>query len=124
MRNDVKQSYHNKYIFYKLWKKNEPNEVDKECNNFSAKQIFKLRQAVEVPEEKNFESLEEIFTELAEKPLLVGIKHDVYNDKKQAKINFTAANKFPEYKHKFKKDNDKTENKSVEVTVDEDDLPF
>lgn len=124
VRNDVEQSYQNKYIFYKLWKKNEPDEMDKACDNFSAKQIFKLCRAVGIPEEKEFKNLDEMLSEIVKKPLLVGIIHEVYNDKKQAKINFTAATKFPKCKHEFKKDNEKTENKSVAVTVDEDDLPF
>lgn len=124
VRNDVEQSYQNKYIFYKLWKKNEPDERDKECNNFSAKQIFKLCQAVGIPENKKFENLEEIFAELSHKPIFVGIKHDVYNDKKQAKISFTTATKFPECKHEFKKDDVKKGNKSIEITFDEEDIPF
>lgn len=124
VRNDVDQAYKNKYIFYHLWKKKDPDEMDKTCNNFSAKQIFKLCKAVGIPEDKNFESLDEMLAELAGKPLLVGIKHDVYNEKKQEKISFTDITNFPECKHEFKKDNEKLENKSVEVTVDEDDLPF
>ncbi len=124
VRNDVEQAYKNKYIFYHLWKKKEPNEMDKTCNNFSAKQLFRLCRAVGIPEGKEFKNLDEMLSEIVKKPLLVGIIHEVYNDKKQQKVSFTAATNFPECKHEFKKDNEKTENKSVAITVDEDDLPF
>lgn len=124
VRNDVDQAYQNKYIFYRLWKKKDPDEIDKVCNNFSAKQIFRLCRAVGIPAEKEFKNMDEMLSEIVEKPLLVGIIHEVYNDKKQHKVSFTAASNFPDCKHEFKKDNEKTENKSVEVKVDEDDLPF
>lgn len=117
VRNDVEQIYQNKYIFHSIWKKKEPNEADKNCDGFSAQQLFKLCKAIDIPENKEFENLEQMLAELVGKPVLVGIKHDEYNGYKQEKVSFVAKTKFPDCKHEFKK-------KEPEIEVDDSDLPF
>ena len=124
VRNDVEQKYKNKYIFYQVWKKKEPSEQDKICEGFSSKQLFKLCQAVNIPAEKEFANLDAMLEELIGKPLLIGVKHGFYNDKKQENVSFMSVTEFPDCVHEFRKINSNLENKTEEIIINSDYLPF
>lgn len=102
IRNDVQQNYKNGFIFYTLWKRKEPTEVDLSVNGYSFGQIMALGKAAGLPDGKDYDSLEQFCQELTGKPLLITLKHREWNEKIQEDVNRIAPTKFPEVRHTYK----------------------
>ena len=127
IRNDVEQNFQNIFIWHTIWKKKEPEECDLECDGYPVKQLQKICKACGVPENKEFKDLKDLLDFFVGKPVLVGVKHETYNDKKQVKVTFFAPTKFPEVKHEYKKSEPESQQVSAAKAsnvIEEDDLAF
>lgn len=103
IRNDVEQSYKNKYIFHSIWKKKEPTEQDKQVDGYSFKQLMSLASAAGLPAGKNYASVEELCKDFVGKCVNVEIEHDMYNkDNPRERVKFCNKTAYPECKHVFK----------------------
>lgn len=108
IRNDVEQNYKNGYIFHTLWKRNEPTENDKQVKGYGFNQVMALGKAAELPDGKDYDSLEQFLEELIKKPVRVTIKHGEWNGEKREEVSWLNPTKFPEVKHTFKQSQSST----------------
>ena len=103
VRNDIEsQQYKNAYIFHTIWRKKEPNDLDKQVEGFNYAQLMAMGKAAKLPDGKDYENLDEYLKDLNGKCLLVTLKHQEYNGSEQERVNFMEETKHPECKHKFK----------------------
>jgi hypothetical protein len=134
VRNDIEQSNKNSHIFHKIWKKKEPNEADIKCGGYIAAQINAIGKAAGIPDRKPYKSLDELFGDLRGKPVRVTVKHEVWNDKPQIKVDAVGASHFPDCKHVFKADSEPCHAGNIMVNgqhfatsdpgLNDEDLPF
>lgn len=142
IRNDVpEQKFGNGFLFHTFWKRKEPTELDMQVEGYSYGQIMNLGKAAKLPDGKEYESLSEYCADLIDKCVRVTLKHGEYNGKKQENITFINETKFPDCKHVYKEsqtadkngfaskpqgftNNDRQSYSSVDITPDDDDLPF
>jgi hypothetical protein len=132
VRNDIEQPHKNKYIFHKIWQKKEPNEADIRCGGYIAAFINSLSKAAGIPNGKAYKSLAELCGDLEGKPVRVTIKHDMYNEQPQVKVDAVEVSKIPDCKHVFKSADTMGANLPpgapsdfyVDEELSDDDLPF
>ena len=99
IRNDVEQGYKNGLIFHDIWAKKEPSMDDAAVNGYNYAQLMAIAAAVKLPQEKEYEDLNALIADMVDKPMLVYLYHDDYNDKYYEKVRWVAATKYPEVKH-------------------------
>lgn len=105
IRNDVEQKYQNRYIFLEIWKKHNPNEMDRQVNNYNFSHLMNVVKHCGIPDGTEFESVADLCKELVNKCMRVTVHHEVYNSKTSAKIDQLyglSDTKFPECKHQLK----------------------
>lgn len=102
IRNDVDQKYKDRYIFHKIWEKNDPNEADRQVDNYDFSSLMKLAQAVGLPSGKNYASIDAICNDFVGKCVKVEIYHDEYNGNVSEKVRNFKITDFPDCKHAFK----------------------
>lgn len=114
IRNDVDQSYRNKYIFHSIWKKKEPSEQDKQVDGYSFKQLMSLANAAGLPSGKNYASVEELCKDFVGKCVNVEIEHDEYNGNTNVRVKYCNRSEFPNCKHVFKESAPKVDNNTYQ----------
>ena len=127
IRNDVEQPYRNAYVWHSIWRKKEPNKLDQACGGYNAAQINAIGKAAAIPNGKSYGSLDELFAELKGRPISVKIKHETYNDKTRAKVDFVDTAKVLPCKHVFKAEVEPVtaaQPVAFSEDIDDDDLPF
>ena len=127
VRNDIEQKYKNGYIFHDIWKKKEPNEDDMQVDGFNFAQLMAISKAVRIPDDKEFENINDFLKALIGKPIKVHLFHDEYNGKTYEKIDKHYPTEFSEVKHKPKEKPAKSETFAAQpaaTTKSDDDYPF
>lgn len=132
IRNDVDQASKNGYLFHTFWKRKSPSDMDKQVKNYSFNQIMCIAGAADLPQGKNYESLEELCKDIVNRPLIATMKYDgEYNGKpKESIVNFKkTAHPNVQHKEKSAVARDEFAKPSVGFAVPnglplDDDLPF
>ncbi len=102
VRNDVKQDFKDRYIFYTLWKRKEPTAADKQVQGYSFNQIMRLAKSAGLPSGKAYETLQDMCSDLMHRTIKVTLEHREYNGKQQKNVKYVNATAFPDCKHVFK----------------------
>lgn len=105
IRNDVEQECKNRYLFLEIWKKHNPNGMDRQVNNYNFSHLMNVVKHCGIPDGTEFETVSDLCKELVNKCMKVSVHHEVYNSKTSAKIDQLyglSDTKFPECKHQFK----------------------
>lgn len=103
VRNDVQgQKYGNSNIFYTIWRKKEPNEFDMQVKGYNFGQLMAMGKAVQLPDGKDYDSLEAYCEDLEHKCVRVTLEHKAYNGKERENVEYLNPTKFPNCNHKFK----------------------
>lgn len=125
VRNDCGQKYENYMIFDNLYKRREPTPADMAVDGYSAKQIQTLSKSAGLPDGKNYSGIDEWVKDLVGKLLRVTIKHEDYNGKKNARVQWRNETKRPNCTHIWKDINPAAENIGfTEESNEDDDVPF
>lgn len=102
IRNDVQQPHQNGVIFHKIWK-------SKETNQYVMGMIQQLAKFAQLPNGKQYQTLDPFFDDLRGKPLKVEVKNEsseyngkTYENLNVKKMDFTA---FPSVQHQYKESN-------------------
>lgn len=104
IRNDVTQNYQNGLIFHSIWKKSDDkqNDDDRSIGGFNFGQLMAVVEAANLPDGKEYATLDDLLSELVGKSIKVHLYHDDYNDKWYEKIDRHMPTDFPKVKHKAK----------------------
>ncbi len=102
IRNDVEQSYRNRYVFHTLWKKKEPTPADMQVQGYSFKQIMQLAKSAKLPSGKSYESVQDLCKDLQYRLLRVKVIHDTYNGNTRELVDYINESKFPQCQHVWK----------------------
>ena len=92
IRNDIKQGYQNAHIWAKLWK-------SKETGQYSMKMFNTIGKALNIPNGKYYNSLNELLQDFNGKVCTVKVKHEEYNGYTNAKVAAWTNTKFPNFYH-------------------------
>ncbi|EOS9363095.1 DUF669 domain-containing protein [Listeria innocua] len=118
IRNDVNQKFQNAHIFHRVWKAKATNEYSQTALNTIAK-------AIQLPNGKDYNTLDELLKDLLTKTCQVTVKNEEseYNGQiyKNLNVKAWAESKITgPLQHVFKK----KENELPPVEVNESNLPF
>ena len=104
IRNDIQgQRYGNAMLFYTLWKRREPTQMDMQVGGYGFGQVMALGKAAGLPDGKDYASLKEYCEDLLNKCVIAHMKHEDYNGKTQERVRWLNPTKHPECRHVFKK---------------------
>lgn len=78
IRNDVEQSYKDRYLFCTYWKRKEPTQADMQVQGYSFKQIMRLAKSAKLPSGKAYENVKELCEDLLKRPLRVTVEHTAH----------------------------------------------
>ena len=106
IRNDVEQRYKNKYIWYSIWKKKEPNQADIACGGYNNQQIQFLSRAVQFSNGKEFANIQDWMKQLKGRVLRIKIGHEEFNGKMREKVQWVDITKYPQYDEIFEEDDE------------------
>lgn len=109
IRNDVNQECKDRLLFLTMWKKREPDSNDMQVDGYNYNQLKTLLDACKITQ-IDFESIKDFCGALVGKCLYIGVYHEEYNGKPQARVygfDFDPTN-FPDCKHVFKSANSGT----------------
>lgn len=106
VRNDVEQRYKNKYIWYSIWKKKEPNQADIACGGYNNQQIQFLSKAVQFSDGTEFASIQDWMKQLKGRVLKITIKHEEFNGKIRERVQKVDITKYPQYDEVFEEDDE------------------
>jgi hypothetical protein len=125
IRNDIEQPCQGRHMHYNIWKKKDPNKLDKACENYNFMSINTLSKAIELPDKKQYKSLQEWLNDLSQKPLLILVRHEEYNGQTNARVRQVGLSEHKEVKHVYYKEDipEKTDD-FVYLDANDDDLPF
>ena len=120
VRNDVPQKYKNKVIFDTIWTKKDDNETYNMAN------LQTVAKALNIPNGKAYNSLEELLSDWNGKGAKVSVKHEVYNEKTNARVKGWNKTDAPGVNHVWKeKTAAATNNSFADMTpIDDGDVPF
>lgn len=102
IRNDVNQKYQNRYIFHSIWKKNEPNDNDKQVDGYNYDMLMSFAQYAGLPAGKDYASVEDLCKDFVNKCVNVEVKHKESNGRTNARVKRCNKTAFPDCKHVFK----------------------
>lgn len=104
IRNDIAgQKYGNAMLFYDIWKRKEPTQIDMQVGGYGFSQVMSLGKAAGLPDGKDYASLKEYCEDLLNKCVIAHLEHEDYNGNTQERIKWLNPTKHPECKHVFKK---------------------
>lgn len=104
IRNDIEgQKYGNAMLFYDIWKKKEPTQMDMQVGGFGFGQLMALGKAAGLPDGKDYASLKEYCEDLLNKCVIAHMEHEDYNGSTQERVRWLNPTKHPDCKHTFKK---------------------
>lgn len=104
VRDDVPQKYQNKKIFSAIFK-------SKETKTYHAPTIQKISKAIQLEQNKTYETIEQWFHDCVGKVCIVKVIHDTYNGETKEKVSAWLEIK-------------NNELQAETVTIDNKDLPF
>ena len=117
VRNDIEQPRQNAVVFHKVWQ-------SKETGTYNQKTFNTIGWAAQMDENKKYKKMEEVFADLANKPVLVRVKNETseYNGKTYENRNVKSweISQYPIVAHQWK---DGTTTAQT-VEIDDEDLPF
>lgn len=104
IRNDIAgQKYGNAMLFYDIWKRKEPTQIDMQVGGYGFSQVMSLGKAAGLPDGKDYANLKEYCEDLLNKCVIAHLEHEDYNGNTQERIKWLNPTKHPECKHKFRK---------------------
>jgi hypothetical protein len=104
IRNDIEgQKYGNAMLFYDIWKKKEPTQMDMQVGGFGFGQLMALGKAAGLPDGKDYASIKEYCEDLLNKCVIAHMEHEDYNGSTQERVRWLNPTKHPDCKHTFKK---------------------
>ncbi|OLS02901.1 DUF669 domain-containing protein [Tissierella creatinophila] len=115
IRNDIDQAHKNQYLFGSIWQ-------SKETGEYHSGMINTVAKALQVPNGKKFNTLEDLLNEFQNKTARVTVEHEEYNGKINARVKRWEKSKFQGCNHQFKKIEDNPINGFTQVS--NDDIPF
>ena len=86
VRNDVNQQYRNAKFFHSIYKSKEPKEMDAQTEGYSFASLMQIAMAANLEAGKDYPNLTALLADFVKRPLKVTVYHDVYNDKKTARV--------------------------------------
>lgn len=120
VRNDIQQTGQNALIFHKIWKA-------KSTGKYNQKAFNTIGWSAQMDENKQYQSLQDVFDDLQGKPVLVKVKNETseHNGTTYENLNVKQWNisKFPIVQHQWKAKNENPFQAATPV-IEEDDLPF
>lgn len=117
VRNDIEQNYKNVNIFNKLWK-------SKDTDEYQMWQIQAISKSAQLENGKNYSSIEEWLKDLYNKTIKLKIVHEEYNGEPQPKVKGYYESEYPKLNHKFSKKELEKNNSLIELSINDDDIPF
>jgi len=102
VRNDVQQEHANRVLFHSIYKSKEPKPLDAQVCNYSFQSIMRIASVTKLPENKQYQNLAELLSDLVNRPAKVDVYHDEYNGKKSVKVKYWNASDKPEVHHQYK----------------------
>lgn len=119
IRNDIKQGYQNAHIWAKLWK-------SKETGQYSMKMFNTIGKALNIPNGKYYNSLNELLQDFNGKVCTVKVKHEEYNGYINAKVAAWNNTKFPNCNHLWNagQNGNAVPGLGQEVSFHNNDVPF
>jgi len=104
IRNDIAgQKYGNAMLFYDIWKRREPTQIDMQVGGYGFSQVMSLGKAAGLPDGKDYASLKEYCEDLLNKCVIAHLEHEDYNGNTQERVKRLNPTKYPDCKHVFKK---------------------
>jgi len=104
IRNDIAgQKYGNAMLFYDIWKRREPTQIDMQVGGYGFSQVMSLGKAAGLPDGKDYASLKEYCEDLLNKCVIAHLEHEDYNGNTQERVKWLNPTKYPDCKHVFKK---------------------
>lgn len=132
IRNDVKQNCKNKRIRHQIWQKKDPNQYDRAFGGYNAAQVNTLCKAADIPHNKSYSEMNELFADLSGRMFEAEVYHDEWNNKTSEKLRNLQSSKYSECGHVWHLSGaqtyvppkyEETASKFEEIKAD-DDLPF
>lgn len=122
IRNDIpNQKSKNMHIFYRIF-------ASKETGKFPKGMLLEVGKEAGIPNNVHFNDLDDYFSHLYHKPLLVTVKNEKWENNGKSGENLKVKNmrpsKFPNVQHVFKNSNDGGLNNNDAIDITDDDLPF
>ena len=125
VRNDIEQKGKNQYVFHKIW-------ASKETGQFNTQAINTIGKALQLPNGKQYNSLDELLQDFTLKTCRVTVKNETseFNGTTYNNLNVKKweTTKFPTFNHVFKtKDDSQSEafsNPGKPIEISDDSLPF
>ena len=107
IRNDIaEQRYGNARLFYTIWKKKEPTQLDMQVGGYNFGQLMAVGKAAKLPDGKDYDTLEQYCGDLINKCVRITLKHEsnpnYRNGEPQERISYFNPTKYPECRHVFK----------------------
>lgn len=99
IRNDCGQAHAGYTIYDSLYQRREPTPADLAVDGFSAKQIQALSKAAGLADGKRYSGIDEWADDLVGRLLRVTIRHEDYNGKTRARVQWRNETRFPDCKH-------------------------
>lgn len=93
VRADVEQEGAGEVIDWPVWKKREPTRNDP--GGFPAGTIHHLSRVAGIPNNQNFETIDEWMRAITRKPIRVEIRHEEYNGETRAKVAYIYDSQAP-----------------------------
>lgn len=134
IRNDVQQGFKNGIIFHTIWKKKEPSQLDEQVKGYNFNQIMALGKAAQLPEGRDYDTLNDFCEDLVNRPVKVRLKHEEYNGKTYERVHYLNPTAFPQVRHTAKGSpniNNYSNNQNARyadtvevIPTADDDLPF
>lgn len=88
IRKDVAQKYKGACLFYTIWRKKEPSELDAQVGGYNFSQLMSVGRAVGLPDGKDYDSLSQYLEELAGGCVRATMKHEEWNDKTYERVTY------------------------------------
>lgn len=113
IRNDIEQKFKNQRLFHKVFQ-------SKADQTYHPGFVNQMAKAFQIPDGKQFNSVEDILNEFKGKPAKVRVENREYNGKTYTDVKQWYITSFPQINHQFK------ENEKVQDfhQVSNSDIPF
>jgi hypothetical protein len=129
IRDDVAQKHQKRLLFYRIYRRREPDADDMKTDGFSFRQIMNLCRAAQLPNGKSYESLDELGNDLAGACVKVKVAHEFNDYRGENECVIKWVNKSDETPARGKKGSVsdlalENENTGGDFSPADDDLPW
>lgn len=73
-------------LFHRIWKKRQPTPADIACEGYVAWQVQSLSKAAQLPDGKEYATLDDWCADLIGRCIRVTVEHEEYNGRKRARV--------------------------------------